>query len=415
MASKATEAARLREDIEIVPTLYRGERAFLLRDNLGLIENPLLVQAEALVILGLLDGRHSVEDIQMELVRRRGGGIISRDAIEGFLKDLDGHHVLDSPRFHQARNRLMAEYARLTVRTPFLAGQSYPGEKSDLAAHLDAVLAAGPNLHPEAEPDRICGLAAPHIEIENGKAVYARAYNSLRGLSPERIILLGTGHGLGEAHFSITRKDFETPLGRVRTDADAVAILQDAGGPAVAASDIAHQREHSLEFQLIFLQHLFGPTFSLVPVLCGSFAGLMRDASRPMDVPGLAGFLGALKEIVGQWGSSVLCVAGIDFSHIGPKFGHREEARSLRVEAGMHDSALIEAACRGDVEGLWRESRRVKDRYNVCGFSSLACLLEILSPVEGVSLGREIWHEEPTHSAVSFAAILFQRPREACS
>ena len=68
---------------------------------------------------------------------------------------------------------------------------------------------------------------------------------------------------------------------------------------------------------------------------------------------------------------------------------------------------LIEAACRGDVEAFWAESRRVGDKYNVCGFSALACLLEALPEVQGRLLGYEFSQEEPTQSAVSYAAIAF--------
>jgi hypothetical protein len=41
----------------------------------------------------------------------------------------------------------------------------------------------------------------------------------------------------------------------------------------------------------------------------------------------------------------------------------------------------------------------------VCGFSSLACLLEILPGTHGQVLHYEVWHEEPTRSAVSFASV----------
>ena len=185
--------------------------------------------------------------------------------------------------------------------------------------------------------------------------------------------------------------------------------LRLAGGASVADSDIAHRREHALEFQLIFLQRLFGPSFSLVPVLCGSFREGLTAANRPSDLPGAAGFLAGLRDMVGDWGESVLCVAGVDFSHIGPKFGHGRDALALRSDAAGHDERLISAACRGDVEELWQESRRVGDRYNVCGFSSLACLLEVIPPSDGELLGHEFWHEEPTRSAVSYAAIVFRR------
>ena len=76
--------------------------------------------------------------------------------------------------------------------------------------------------------------------------------------------------------------------------------------------------------------------------------------------------------------------------------------------AREHDQALLEALCRNDVGAFWAESRRVEDRFHVCGFSALACLLEILPPCHGTILHYDIWHEEATRSAVSFAALAFE-------
>ncbi|MEW5901918.1 MAG: AmmeMemoRadiSam system protein B, partial [Acidobacteriota bacterium] len=198
----------------------------------------------------------------------------------------------------------------------------------------------------------------------------------------------------------------ETPLGRVETDKEAVRELRQAGGKAVSAHDISHRREHSLEFQLVFLQHLFGASFTLVPILCGSFGDHLEKVSRPSEIPQVADFLAVLRAWREADQERTLIVAGVDFSHIGPKFGHRERATALLLEAKKHDQALIAALTGGDVAAFWAESRRVRDRYNVCGFSALASLLEALPPVKGQLLGYEFWREEPTQSAVSYAAIV---------
>jgi hypothetical protein len=60
------------------------------------------------------------------------------------------------------------------------------------------------------------------------------------------------------------------------------------------------------------------------------------------------------------------------------------------------------------VKDFWEENRQVGDRYNVCGFSAIAILLEILGPSRGHLLKYDVWREEPTKSAVSFAAIAFE-------
>jgi AmmeMemoRadiSam system protein B len=409
MSQEDRPAPAVRRDLEIVPVVYEGERSFLVRDGLGLIERPVILQRDALSVLALLDGRRSARDVQLELVRRRGGAFVEMEAVQALVTELDAARVLDSPGFRRARRKFVAEYARLKVREAVLAGSSYPAGAEELAGHLDRLLEQGEGGGRAADPETACALVAPHIELETGKALYARAYASVRRLTPKRIVLLGTGHHLDDGYFSLTDKDFETPLGRVRTDREAVAALRAAGGAVVSPSDIAHRREHSLEFQLVFLQRLFGPSFSVVPVLCGSFQNELGRASRPADVPGVSGLVAALREIVRDGAVKTFSVAGVDLSHIGPKFGHAEDAAALLGEARRHDGALIDAACRHDVAGLWEETRRTGDRTNVCGFSSLAVLLEALPPVRGTKLGYEFWREEETRSAVSYASILFER------
>ena len=80
----------------------------------------------------------------------------------------------------------------------------------------------------------------------------------------------------------------------------------------------------------------------------------------------------------------------------------------MLLEARAHDQSLLGAFCGADVRRFWAESRKVRDRYNVCGFPALASLLEILPGVRGRCLDYEFWKEEPTQSAVSYAAVILE-------
>jgi predicted class III extradiol MEMO1 family dioxygenase len=77
----------------------------------------------------------------------------------------------------------------------------------------------------------------------------------------------------------------------------------------------------------------------------------------------------------------------------------------MLLEAKRHDHALIAALAAADIRAFWAESRKVGDRYNVCGFSTLASLLDAFPEVRGRLLDYEFWREEATESAVSYAAI----------
>lgn len=403
---KENPIPRMRLDLEIISTSYQGERALLVRDFLGLIRDPVILQGEALSLLGLIDGKRTIRDIQVELVRQKRGVLVDFEFVEKFIQELDSAYLLQSPHYQEGKDRILSEYDRLRVREPSHAGVSYPAHPAELKLYLDSILKAAEGGEAGGAQDHIHGLIAPHIDLKVGERVYGKAYRAIHGLKPRRIFLLGTGHSLDDGFYSLTEKDFETPLGRVRTDREAVRELKKAGGGAVSAYDISHRREHSLEFQLIFLQHLFGSSIALVPILCGSFATELERVSRPSQIAGVKSFLEALRAIREEDRSRTLVVAGVDFSHIGPKFGHRERASSLLLEAKKHDLLLIEALCGGDIQAFWAESRKVKDRYNVCGFPALASLLETLPGVRGRCLDYEFWKEEPTQSAVSFAAVV---------
>jgi MEMO1 family protein len=409
---KERPALRRRQDLEIIPMSYKGSAALLVRDYLGLVPEPVLLQGEAAELFGLLDGRRTVLDLQVALVRSRAGRLVDSGLLEHIIRELDSAGLLQSPGYEAKKNRLLADYARLEVREPSHAGAAYPAEPGRLRAYLDAILEGAGDAGPGGGQPSVLALVAPHIDLETGKKVYASAYRALGGLQPRRVILLGTGHTLEDGVFGLTEKDYVTPLGRVATDRDAVGRLRSAGDGCLSASDIPHRREHSLEFELIFLQHVLGSPFSLVPILCGSVSEHLERVSRPAAIPGVAGVLSELRRFIQEDPAGTLFVAGVDLSHIGPKFGHRERAAALLLDAKAHDRALLRAFVAGDAPGFWAESRRVRDRYNVCGLSALAFLLEILPGAAGSLLAYDFWMEEPTQSAVSFAAAVLHADRD---
>lgn len=397
---------KLRDDIEIIPTQYQGEKALVVKDSLGLIREPVLLRGEVLDFLSLMDGEKSIQDIQVDLIRLKNGIFVSSDDVRKVISELDSAFLLDSERCRQEKNKIIEEYSQLRIRPAFLSGKSYPASAEKLHSHLDSFLRPNKDLVPELKGKEIRALIAPHIDLEVGKTVYAKAYGALKDSSPKKILLLGTGHSLQEHFLSLTEKDFETPLGRVKTDKEWIRKLREVGRENVSPDDFAHRSEHSLEFQLIFLQHIFGSEFDLIPILCGSFHRVIDSVSRPSEIAGMNDFLNTLRFFGDEETSDALVVAGVDFSHIGPKFGHRQQASFLLLEAKSHDKILIDAICAGDVVQFWAEIKRVHNKYNVCGFSALACLMEIMPEARGHLLDYYIWEEEPTQSAVSFAGIV---------
>jgi len=395
-----------RRDLEFFPVQHEGQQFVLIRDPLGLVEEGKAVGLPLYQIMTLLDGSTTIRDLQMELMRQQGGILVGADEINGLLTHLDESFLLDSERFKNAKERIIADFTSRRIRPCSHCGKSYPENPSELKVRLDEILNNELSI---PEPDgKLTALIAPHIDLNVGYKSYSSAYRLLKHTAPSRVILLGVGHQLQNALFSLTDKDFETPLGITKNDQASINRLRESGRDIIAPNDFIHRSEHSIEFQIIFLQHLLSDNpFTIIPILCGSLRMGLSEYTRQAYQEKAAPFLENLKKMLADPDQETLLVAGVDFSHTGPKFGHEMPATYLENSSREHDQNLLKHLSRLDEANFWEESRRVNDQFNVCGFSALACLLEVLPECQGELLNYEIWHEEPTRSAVSFASVAF--------
>ncbi len=397
----------VRRDLEFFPVQHQGKQMILIRDHLGLVQEGKAIEFPLYQLMALLDGTTSTRDLQMALMRQQGGLLVGSDEIRRLLDQLDASFLLDSERFRRAKNQIVEGFASLKIRPCSHCGRGYPLDPAELRKRLDDILgstAAG------SQPDeKILALVSPHIDLSVGFKAYSRAYQLLRNSRASKVVILGVGHQVAGELFSITDKDFDTPLGIVKSDKGLVKELKDAGEDVLAPNDFAHRSEHSVEFQVLFLQHLLKKdAFTIVPVICGSLLSALPEYSRDAYRRKAGPFLEVLKATMRDGRGETLFIAGVDLSHIGPKFGHDMPARHLQRQSEAHDKNLLKALTALDGDRYWEESRKVKDQYNVCGFSAMACLLEVIPPCNGEVLHYETWHEEATKSAVSFASVAFR-------
>ncbi|MGM0426144.1 MAG: AmmeMemoRadiSam system protein B [Thermodesulfobacteriota bacterium] len=395
-----------RFDLQFFPVQHEGRQLVVVKDHLGLVREGQALPLPLYQFMTLLDGTRTPKELRMEMMRQQGGVLVGEAEIHQVLAHLDESFLLDSERFQKARAQLIAAFISQRTRPAVLAGQSYPENPSELRARLDDIIGAQPSVSaPEAE---IKALVAPHMDLSVGYKAYSCTYQMLAHTTPSRVVILGTGHQLQDGLFSLTEKDFETPLGVTPTEQAVVKALRETTPDMMAADDFVHRAEHSIEFQLLFLQHLLKKTpFTLVPILCGNLQAGLSEYTRGAFLKTTGPFLEGLRRLLTDPDRETLLVAGVDLSHTGPKFGHEMPASNLQRQFEAHDTALMAHLCRLDADAFWQESARVNDQFNVCGFSALACLLEILPPSKGEMRHYEIWHEGPTRSAVSFASAVF--------
>lgn len=68
-------------------------------------------------------------------------------------------------------------------------------------------------------------------------------------------LILGVAHKGPDAPYTLTAKPFQIPLGVAAVNHDVVDFLK-GRVDGMMAHELAHRHEHSIEFQVVFLQHL---------------------------------------------------------------------------------------------------------------------------------------------------------------
>src|SRR5262249_27797354 len=269
----------------------------------------------------------------------------------------------------------------------------------------------GPGRAPARKPGAtIKGLIAPHIDPRRGAAAYAHAYAELMAHDPpELVIILGTSHyGSGPELFSATRKNYATPLGEVQTDRGFIDRLAAAyTGGNLFEDELLHRNEHSIEFQAVFLAYALGVNgYKVVPILVSSFHEMVATGETPSNDPRVRSFLEALDGVLANEQRSVLVLAGVDFAHVGKKFGDSfavDETVAERVK--REDMDLIQNIARGDAAGFYADIAKDRDARKICGLAPMYTQLELLRGRGGRLLKYGIAMEPQTESCVSFASI----------
>ena len=279
---------------------------------------------------------------------------------------------------------------------PTVAGTWYPADPSVLAAEVDRLIrASSDDLVPDRRP--VAALIAPHAGYVYSGAVAARGFRLLRGSPVTRAVVLGPSHYVGFRGAVVPdAESYETPLGAVPLDGDAVRAL--ASRPGVALDPRPFAREHSLDAEIPFLQRVLDPGFRLVPVLVGS----TEDGE---DARSVADAIAPLLE------AGTVLVVSSDFTHFGPRFGYVPFRRDVEDGIRRLDHAAFRAIESGDPGAF--DAYLAETEATVCGRNPIGVLLRVL---EGKAEGRLVAYDTSgritgdwDHS-VSYASIAFRAP-----
>jgi len=145
------------------------------------------------------------------------------------------------------------------IRKPVVAGYFYPKNSRQLRETINTFL----NVANKAQiPGNLRALIVPHAGYSYSGIVAAVGYNLLKNKNITRAILIGPSHFIPFIGASISKHDFwETPIGKVKVEKVENDFFIDLPE--------AHEREHSIEVQLPFLQTVL-EKFTIIPIVVGN-------------------------------------------------------------------------------------------------------------------------------------------------
>lgn len=371
-----------------------------------LLVPPILIQA-----LQCFDGTRSALDLRSELVRLTGE--IQVGAIEKNLFDsLSEAGFLENDTYRELKTRREAEFVAEPYREAVFAGSAYPADPTALSALLTNQVGR-PSGDASTATASTVGIAAPHASPDGGWDTYRAAYLSLPRADEGKectFVILGTSHYGAPERFGLTRKQFTTPFGEAHTDVALVDELDRRAGDAVRMEDYCHCVEHSIEFQIVFLQHIYGPTVRILPILCGPFVKSIYEGGLPEESDRVARFLDGLGEISARESERLFWVVGVDMAHIGRRYGDAFAAianSGEMLEVRERDRQRINYINAGDARTYWELVQEKHDDLKWCGASPLYTFLRVMPQVKGELLDYHQWQID-SQSVVTFGALRFQ-------
>lgn len=378
---------KLRWPLDLQPLEHQGERLVVIRDRSGISEQSAVVPAALMSIVSNFDGNQTLNQIANGLARYG----VTLDMLRRIAADLDSYYLLENDRSRARWAEICRAYADLPIRPAAFAGGVYAADTSELKRELDGYIsrAERPSAERIARAGKMVAMTSPHIDYRRGWHAYATGAAALEKCpEPEIIFLIGTSHQASRGIFHLTRKGFETPLGRLESAPDVIEDLSKLFGQSRSFNEeILHRSEHSLELQVPFLQRRFNGAGGkkaplVVPILVGSFHSYLVQRKYPDEHGEARDFIGAWTEILKNLqasGRKVLVFGGIDLAHVGQHFGDSERVSDSKLpHIESRDKELLDAVLAADERRLFDHIAEDLDARRICGFPTMFTMLSAL-------------------------------------
>ncbi len=395
--------------LEAHPVEQNGEVRYHLSDPAGYSDHEAWLTPQALFLAAQLDGRRTASEVAAALQTRFGVAVAEAEVNQA-VAQLDQVLFLESDRFRAHREAVDGAFHAAPLR-PAAHTAAYEPDPERLPAYLDRLFTAdgGPGAQPDPPHGTpLAGIVAPHIDLHRGGPVYAHAYKALAEAGrPETCVVLGTCHAGLDHPFACLDKGYDTPLGPVAVDGELAAAVRDAC-PWAFAEAIAHRREHAIEFQALFLRHLFGDTVRILPILVDGLHACLATGAAPTDDDRIPTLLDTLGEAVARLGRTVSHIAAVDLSHVGRHFGDAEPLDTTRLAAvETSDRTLLDALRTAPAGAFYDAWAATGDATRVCGAAPLYAFRRLTEASPGELLAYRQCHTPEEDLMVSCAAMAF--------
>lgn len=384
-----------------------GEYRLVLHDSYQYSQVQVLLPPQAGPVLEFFDGRHDGSEVRLAMVQATGD-LRAGEMLDQLTKVLDDAGFLEGEKFEAMKESCERGFSESPVREPIHAGSGYPDEAAELGELMRGELLDPPAGEPVSD---LVAVAAPHASPWAGFESYRQAFRALpRDYAGRTFVILGTSHYGAPDRFGLTRKPFRTPFGDTRTRADLASWLGQRAPRASRMEDYCHSIEHSIEFQAVYLQALYGAGVEILPILCGPFGRALLGGGVPEDDEGVREFFDALGELASREKDRLCFVLGVDMAHMGSRYGDDQPFspnQGAMNEVAQRDHARMERLAAGDSTGFWDLVKENRDDLKWCGSAPFYTLLKVLPGLKGEVRSYQHWAIDE-ESVVSFGAIAFR-------
>ena len=150
-------------------------------------------------------------------------------------------------------------------RPSAVAGSFYSNDKKELSEQVK-ILLKDSKVFPLAD---VNAIIVPHAGYVFSADTASIAYRTLHK-KYKNIFLIGSSHHINIDGASIYNAgDYKTPLGDVKVNKAIVSQLIE-GSKLITYNPKAHDKEHTLEVQLPFLQTIYGDDLNIIPIIMAS-------------------------------------------------------------------------------------------------------------------------------------------------